>query len=170
MVPQQFYPVYYAPYPEAGQSSQGGGVSAQQQQNTQGSRPRGTHSKSASQSEESENLGSPYSHKYPTVVFQSSPLQYPHTSGQRVGHCSLSCRSSNNSSSSSSNSSNSSINNNNNISSSSLTTSPALLLRQLAPGGPRPLMPSQFLIPPPVGTVFPWGQAQAPVPERKTSR
>lgn len=29
------------------------------------------------------------------------------------------------------------------------------------------MMPLQFLIPPPVGTVFPWGQAQAPVPERE---
>ncbi|KAF3994037.1 hypothetical protein FT663_00057 [Candidozyma haemuli var. vulneris] len=156
VVPQHLYPVYYTAYPDQSQvqgpqgpqaqptsnpsNQQGPHNQAQGQSQGQGqNQPH--HSKSTSQSDESENLGSPYSHKYP-VVFQSSPLQYPRTPGsaqqpQRPPPPQTQ------------------------------PPQPYYYVNSSPQGVPGPLMPSQFLVPPPVGTVFPWGQAQAPAPERE---
>lgn len=133
VVPQHLYPVYYA-YPEGQAAPQNTSKPAANPPTAQAPH----HLKLTSQLEESENLGLPYSHKYP-VVYQLLPLQYPRTPGlgpQRPPP--------------------------------PQTQPPPYYYVNSSPQGvPGPLMPSQYFVPPPVGTVFPWGQAQAPAPERE---
>ncbi|PVH16352.1 uncharacterized protein CXQ87_004227 [Candidozyma duobushaemuli] len=122
VVPQHLYPVYYA-YPEGQAAPQNTSKPAANPPTAQAPH----HSKSTSQSEESENLGSPYSHKYPVNAW-SGPQRPPPPQTQPP---------------------------------------PYYYVNSSPQGVPGPLMPSQYFVPPPVGTVFPWGQAQAPAPERE---
>lgn len=144
-VPQHLYPVYYAypeglaPGPAPKGAPQGQHPPAPQAPQAPQAPVQPHHLKLTSQLDESENLGLPYSHKY-AVVYQLLPVQYPRTPGlgpQRPPPPPQN------------------------------QPPPYYYVNSSPQGVPGPLMPSQYFVPPPVGTAFPWGQAQAPAPERE---